>query len=89
MYWLLLVMAMKTKPNPLNDGSEKFDQFNVEFCLLSKNMGEVMKVILTLMLDPCFKSSSVVDNSRAWNSIHFITKYDLKEVIFLLMKFAD
>jgi hypothetical protein len=66
-------MAMETKPNPLNDGSENFEQFNVEFCLLSKNMGEVMKVILALMLNPCFKSSWVADNSRAWkfNLFHY------------------
>jgi hypothetical protein len=73
MYWLLLVMAMETKPNHVNDGSEIFDQFNVEFFLLSKNTREVMKVILALMLDPCFKSPRVADNSRAWkfNLFHY------------------
>ncbi len=72
MYWLLLVMAMKTKPNFLNDGSENFDQFNVEFCLFNKNMREVMKMILALMLNPCFKSSWVADNSKGME-IQFVS----------------
>ncbi len=76
-HWLLLYVLViinhgyETKPNPLDDGNENFDQFGVKFCLLNKNMGEVM--ILVLMLDLCFKSSWVVDNSRAWksNSFHY------------------
>ncbi len=41
-----LIVASKSKLNPLVNGGEAFDQFDVEFHLLRKNMQqEVVKVI--------------------------------------------
>jgi hypothetical protein len=70
-----LIVAMKSQLDPLVDGIETCDQFDVELHMFNKNMRqEVVKVIkpflqflmafdsrhvhsmLTLMLDPCYKS---------------------------------
>jgi hypothetical protein len=46
--------------------------------------------MLALMLDPHFKSLWVVENFVGHgNVIHLITKYDVKEVIPLLMTLLD
>jgi hypothetical protein len=45
-----LIIAMEFQPNPFVDGSETYDQFDVEFQILSKNMWQkVMKVIKPIL----------------------------------------
>jgi len=59
------------------------------FFLKAFNFRQVHNM-LALMLDPHFKSLRVVESFVGHgNVIHFITEYDVKEIIPLLMAFLD